>query len=207
MSNVLKINAGKAKPTVKVSSKTQVVEEVNTFETGRQRIEEAYNKGFEEGRKKARMEIEKDYSEKLFQKYEEIYHVLTAYEQKMEEYETAFELLVVNTAVEIARKIVRREVETESLINDNLKNAISKIIGANEVIIKLNPEDKDELNEFSKSLLNNSSFNKIKFEADERIEKGGCLVETEIGNVDARISSQLEEIRLKLEESINKKNQ
>ncbi len=207
MSNVLKINAGKAIPTVKVSSKTQVVEEVNNYDSAQQRIEEAYKKGFDEGRKKGRFEIEKDYSEKLFQKYEEIYHILTAYEQKMEEYETAFELLVVNTAVEIARKIVRHEVEKETLINENLKDAISKIIGANEVIIKLNPSDKDELNEYSRNLLNNSSFNKIKFESDERIEKGGCLVETEIGNVDARISSQLEELRLKLEESINKKNQ
>ena len=39
------------------------------------------------------------------------------------------------------------------------------------------------------------SFARIKFEPDERIDKGGCFVETEIGNVDARISTQLNELK------------
>jgi flagellar biosynthesis/type III secretory pathway protein FliH len=43
------------------------------------------------------------------------------------------------------------------------------------------------------------SFSKIKFEKDDRIELGGCFVESEIGNADGRISSQLNELKRKLE--------
>lgn len=205
MSNVLKVNAGKSKPQVKVISGEESVQEEREIESVQKRIEEAYKKGFNDGQQKLRRELEKDYSDKLYKKYEEVYNILSAYDQQMEEFEAEFEKLVINTAIEISKKIVQREIEKETLINENLKSAISKIIGANEVKIRLNPSDLEQLNEFSKNLLNNSSFNKIKFEPDDRIEMGGCLVETEIGNVDARISSQLEELRKKLEESIPKK--
>ncbi|MDH7604719.1 MAG: FliH/SctL family protein [Melioribacter sp.] len=205
MSNVLKVTAGKAKPIVKVLSGEESIQEEREAESIQKRIEDAYKKGFNDGQQKLRRDLEKEFSEKLYKKYEEVFNILSAYDQRMEEFETAFESLVINTAYEISKKILQREIEIATLINENLKAAISKIIGANEVKIRLNPDDLDKLNEYSKNLLNNSSFNKIKFEPDNRIEKGGCLVETEIGNVDARISSQLDELRKKLEESIPKK--
>ncbi len=43
----------------------------------------------------------------------------------------------------------------------------------------------------------------IKFEKDERIEQGGCFIESEIGNADGRISSQLNELKRKFETAIN----
>ena len=45
------------------------------------------------------------------------------------------------------------------------------------------------------------SFSKIKFESDERIETGGCFIETEIGNVDGRIVPQLKELKKQFEET------
>ncbi len=206
MSDILKVNIGRAKPLVKVISNEDSVVEEKEFETIQKRIEDAYKKGFNDGQQKLRRELEKDFTEKLYKKYEEVYNIISSYDQKMEEYEIVYEQLVIQTAYEIAKKIVQREIEIETLINENLRSAISKIIGANEVRIRLNPSDLEQLNEFSRNLLSKSSFNKIKFEPDNRIEKGGCLVETEIGNVDARISSQLEELRKKLEESIPKIN-
>jgi flagellar assembly protein FliH len=55
-------------------------------------------------------------------------------------------------------------------------------------------------------LIHGSSFNKIKIEPDACIEQGGCLIETEIGSVDARISTQLSEMQKQLEDSLIKKN-
>ncbi len=149
------------------------------------------------------MELDKEYTDKLYRKYEEVYHIIDDFDQKLKEYEQSFERLVVGTAVELARKIIQKEVKEQSIINEVVKEAISKVIGANEVRIKFHPEDMKELNNYSRNLISNTTFSKIKFEEDDRIEHGGCLVETEIGNVDARISTQLEELRRKLEESID----
>lgn len=202
MSNVLKM---KSAPRLNLKNSDILPDhdtEISSAEFVKQQIEEAYQKGLKEGQQKVKRELEKDYTDKLYKKYEEVYHIIEAYDQKMTDYEVSFEKLIVNTACIVSKKIVKREIEAQTVINENLRNSISKIIGANEVKIKLHPTDINELNEYSKNLINNSSFNKIKFEPDERIEKGGCLIETEIGNVDARISTQLEELRRKLEESI-----
>jgi len=206
MSNVLRLNTKKNKPSVKILGGAEVVEEVVETETIQDRLRDEYLRGFNEGQQKIKIDLEKDYSDKLYKKYQEVYHVLEAYEQKMEEYESAFENLVIKTSHALASKIVEREIELESIVNKSIKTAIAKIIGANEVRIRINPDDLELIDDYSKSLLNKSSFNKIKFEPDERIEKGGCLIETDIGNVDGRISTQLEELTLKLEESITKKN-
>jgi flagellar assembly protein FliH len=205
MSSFIRINAHQKKINVKVAGGPGFQEEVDDAQTLKKQFEEYYERGFKEGQAKIRRELEKDFTDKLVKKYQEFYNILGTYEHKMEEYEQAFEKLVIATAHEISKKILKRELEIESVINQNVRDAIAKIIGANEVKIKLNPADLDVLNEHTRSLINNSSFSKITFEPDERIEQGGCLIETEIGNVDARISTQLEELRNQLIDSIEKR--
>ena len=79
---------------------------------------------------------------------------------------------------------------------------MKKVLGANNVIIKLNEKDLANLNNESKNLLNDGSFSKIKFETDDSIEPGGCLIETDIGNVDGRIGAQLKELKKQLEQKV-----
>ena len=202
MSNILRLNAA---PKLNLKSASVIIEEERREEIVpvKKQIEDAYAKGIIDGQQKLKLELDKEYTDKLYRKYEEVYHIIDDFDQKLKEYEQSFERLVVGTAVELARKIIQKEVKEQSIINEVVKEAISKVIGANEVRIKFHPEDMKELNNYSRSLINSTTFSKIKFEEDDRIERGGCLVETEIGNVDARISTQLEELRRKLEESID----
>ncbi len=202
MSNILRLNAA---PKLNLKSASVIIEEERREEAVpiKKQIEDAYSKGIFDGQQKLKLELDKEYTDKLYRKYEEVYHIIDDFDQKLKEYEQSFERLVVGTAVELARKIIQKEVKEQSIINEVVKEAISKVIGANEVRIKFHPEDMRELNNYSRNLISSTTFSKIKFEEDDRIEHGGCLVETEIGNVDARISTQLEELRRKLEESID----
>ncbi len=202
MSNILRLNAA---PKLNLKSASIIIEEERREEAVpvKKQVEDAYAKGIVDGQQKLKLELDKEYTDKLYRKYEEVYHIIDDFDQKLKEYEQSFERLVVGTAVELARKIIQKEVKEQSIINEVVKEAISKVIGANEVRIKFHPEDMKELNNYSRNLISSTTFSKIKFEEDDRIERGGCLVETEIGNVDARISTQLEELRRKLEESID----
>lgn len=202
MSNTLRLNSAKK---LNVRASSVIIDELKQEDVIplKKQLEDAYAKGFSDGQQKLKIDLDKEYTDKLYRKYEEVYHIIEDIDEKFNEYEKSFERIVIGTAVELARKIIKREVTGETIINDVVKDAISKVIGANEVRIKFHPVDMKELNTFSRNLINSSSFSKVKFEEDERIERGGCLVETEIGNVDARISTQLEELRRKLEESID----
>jgi flagellar assembly protein FliH len=206
MSNVIKINPRSSKMNVKVAgigNSFGVEEEVDLL---KKQLEDHYAMGYKEAKDKTLRDLEKDFTDKLYHKYEEVFNILQSFDEKFIEYEKYFEELVIVTAYEIAKKVVQREIEEKTIIDENIKVAINKIIGANEVRLKLNPNDVDELTDYSKGLLNNSSFTKIKIEGDSKIERGGCLIETEIGNVDARISTQLMELKKQLENSLQKKS-
>jgi flagellar assembly protein FliH len=206
MSNVIKINSGSNRKSVKVAgigNSIGIEEEVDVL---KKQLEDYYALGYKEAQEKTQRDIEKDFTDKLYRKYEEVYNILQSFDEKFIEYEKYFEELVIETAYEIAKKVVQREIEDKTIIDNNIKVAINKIIGANEVRLRLNPKDVQELSDYSKGLINNSSFNKINIDADKNIEQGGCLIETEIGNVDARISTQLIELKKQLENSLQKKS-
>ncbi|KAF0151640.1 MAG: flagellar assembly protein FliH [Ignavibacteria bacterium] len=202
MSNVIKLTSRSNRPSLKVAGIGAVNTKEDEPDLLKKQLDDYYKTGFREGQEKARRDLEQDYSNKLIRKYQEVFNILQQYDENLLDLEKSFESLVIETAYEISKKIVQREIEDRTVINENVKAAINKIIGANEVRLKMNPADIEALSIDSKNMLNSSSFNKIKIEGDERIEKGGCLIETEIGNVDARISTQITELKRKLEESI-----
>jgi len=206
MSDVIKLNSRSSKTNVKVSGYGNVVETESESDLFKKQLEDYYSLGYREAQEKTRRDVEREYTDKLFRKYEEVHKILEQFDASFADYEKSFEKLVIETAFEVAKKVIQREVSSSTIINENVRFAINKIMGANEIRLKLNPADIEELNETTKNLIHSGSFNKIKIEPDARIELGGCLIETEIGNVDARISTQLNEMQRQLEDSLIKKN-
>jgi flagellar assembly protein FliH len=207
MSNVIKLNSAiSQKLSVRFKNELDDIKEDKELKQNQFQIqlEQQYEQGFKNGYENAKVDIEKLYSEKLIKKVEEFNKILGAIDEKIANYDEEFENLVVRLSFEIAQKIVRREIKQESPIENVLKDSLKKILGANSVIIKIHPEDFKVINdEYSKNLFFDESFSKIKFEQDDRIEQGGCAVETEIGNVDARVTSQLNELKKYFETSLN----
>jgi flagellar assembly protein FliH len=99
---------------------------------------------------------------------------------------------LVDLALQIARKIVRREVTIDREVALTLvKVSLEKMHQRSVAEIRLNPEDlayveanRDKL-EFRGSL---------EFIEDNSISIGGCLIHTDTGDIDARIESQFDEI-------------
>jgi flagellar assembly protein FliH len=165
-------------------------------------MERKYQKGFDEGYQKAKDDLENEYSEELLKKTEEFYQILADFELKLIDYEKSFDKIVINVSTKIAEKIIQREVENKTAIQNTLKEAVRKILGANEIIIKINPQDYNSITHDGTQKDLEKNFSKIRFEQDENIDIGGCLIESETGNVDARISTQLDEITKQLKNNI-----
>ncbi len=205
MSNVIKLSN---RPSVSIrSAKDLIIENEdfnrkNEIEINREQIlmKENYTKGFEEGYSKAKRELEKDYNNQLIKKTEEYYEILSNFEEKLIAYEKIFDEVIAKLSIKIAEKVIRSEVSNRNVIEEIIKEAAKKIIGANDVIIKLNPKDYGLITENGNDKLLNKSFSKIKFESTETIEIGGCIIESVIGNVDAQISTQINEIERRLKE-------
>jgi flagellar assembly protein FliH len=61
--------------------------------------------------------------------------------------------------------------------------------------VKLNPADLQFIQD-TKSQLSHflDDVDSIRFEAEDSIQSGGCLIETDMGDIDARIETQLQAI-------------
>jgi flagellar assembly protein FliH len=203
MSNIIKIHQVNSKK-LSVRFKTDIdeIQEKKEPKLNQMQIqlEQRYELGYRNGYDNAKSDIEKIYKEKLVKKVDEFNKILGSIDEKISGYDEEFQKLVIQLSFEIAQRIARREIQKESTIENVLKDALRKVLGANSVIIKIHPDDYKRINDANNSMsLFEESFAKIKFEQDDRIEKGGCIVETEIGNVDARIASQFNELRKSFE--------
>lgn len=162
-----------------------------------------YTKGFNDGQKAIKEKIEAEYNEKLLLKYSELTNLISDLNEKTQMLDSQFEEVVMKVSFLLAETILKKEISRESIIKEVLTEALKKVVGANEIIVRLNPVDYESIIEDGKSFQLKDSFSQIKFEKDDRIELGGCFIESEIGNADGRISSQLNELKRKFEAALN----
>ncbi len=210
MSDVIKLNIAKKNIKARVPGMRDTIPEFSEIneekELLKKKLEETYNRGYDEGYQAAYEELKTNYENEFLQKSEEYYNILSSFEKELNNYSNAFNEIVISVSRKIAEKILQREINNFSPIENVLKLSLSKVIGANEVIIKLHSSDYRYLDTDKSKAEYEQNFSKIKFEKDSSIPQGGCLIETAVGNVDGRISTQLNEIIKQLENEILEEN-
>ncbi|MDI6703073.1 MAG: FliH/SctL family protein [bacterium] len=158
----------------------------------RQAEEEGRKKGEEEGFRQGRQTVQK-----LLNKLEDI---ITEAKVKRNEIIRSSEADIMCLAILIAEKIIGSEISTNrEVVLNNVKKALKKITGKEEIVIRVNIDDLELVKGHKSEFLNQvRTLRKIDFEEDPSIERGGCRILTDFGSVDARLSTQLDEIRKSL---------
>ncbi len=152
----------------------------------------AYESGFREGEKSG-LEIAGKKVEALMSRYAETIEELGRLKPMLYE---QVEREVVKLALQVARKIVHREVTVDQeIIQTLVRVALSHVAVKSAVTVHLNPADYTFMLEHRKiSPEQEDGHHTIVLLADKSIERGGCLVETECGDVDARIEAEFREV-------------
>jgi flagellar assembly protein FliH len=108
----------------------------------------------------------------------------------------------IELAFMLARKIIGLELEAKpELVGTIARMAIEQVLDCDRIELKVNNEDLGYLKSVQQdleSLLSGQA--KLELRADKSLERGSCMIETERGLLDARISTQLDALR----ESLNK---
>lgn len=109
---------------------------------------------------------------------------------------------ILQISVDIARKIIKKEVESDPQILINTIIDILKTVSKNEpkIVIRVKPQAV----QFIKDTIPNITYqygidSKINIVADPSVEEGGCIFQTNNGIVDASVETQLEIIKKTLE--------
>jgi flagellar assembly protein FliH len=99
----------------------------------------------------------------------------------------------------LARKIIGREIEREPFIEALVKRALQKLSNRERVVVRVHRNDYMRIREIKEELLRKiDGLGYLEVQEDPRVEEGGCIVETVFGNIDARIETQLANLREEL---------
>ncbi|MFH1653837.1 MAG: FliH/SctL family protein [Pseudomonadota bacterium] len=156
--------------------------EAEKIKTG---IESAREKAKKEGFESGREEGLQVFTEKVIQLERER-------EAFFEEAQDEVMKLVMSIAEKIIGKLV---LQHEGIIEVVVRQALERAIG-DRITVRLNPDDYKEITDkgvgFGDII---DRTRRLTFREDESIERGGCVVETEVGTIDARLETQLKAIR------------
>lgn len=164
-------------------------------ERDRQR-NDAYQEGFDQGHKEG---YEKGVAE-VDRLVERMHKILEAVMQRRDEILQDTESQIVELVILMARKVIKILSENQkNVIMANTLAALKKVRTRGEVTLRVNLEDvkltTEHVDEFIQHVENVQGITVLE---DSSVEKGGCIVETDFGSIDARISSQLTELENKI---------
>lgn len=151
---------------------------------------QAYAEGFAQGEHDAKALAEQRIAP-LMTTLENMLTELTRTRKKLQD---QIENEVVDLALQIGRKIVGQALQTNrDVVADIVHEALKHVEDPEKICIRLNPADVQHLRSAS-GLENLGVADRIRLEEDSSIDVGGCLVQTEYGEIDARIEEQFRTI-------------
>jgi len=113
------------------------------------------------------------------------------------------EHILLRFCVELTKKVISCELETnKEIITATIKRALSMIADKENILIRVAPGDMETANT-NKSFLSSVTerLENVRIEEDARIKKGGCIIESNSGMVDARLGVQLDEVEALVEKA------
>ncbi len=151
---------------------------------------EAFQKGFQQGETAGRKTAVKE-MEATMQKYADSIQEISRVRSSLC---AQTEKEVVQLAMEIAKKVVNREIQVDrNIIQTLVRVALSRVTEKKSVTVRLNPVDYKFLMEQSHGKAGDEGCD-VSLQSDNSIEQGGCLVETCCGDIDARIGEKFREV-------------
>ncbi len=102
------------------------------------------------------------------------------------------EPVAVELALQIAAKVLAGALEARpELVLDVVRGALRRLTEPLPATLLVNPDDADLVRD-SLAELNTEHGAELKVRAERRVERGGCVVSTKAGEIDAQVSAQLE---------------
>lgn len=169
-------------------------------EESRAGLEAARKEAEEQGRAAGREEGFADGKAEVERLIQRTQIMLERAQDKRGEILTETEQEIVDLVLLIARKVVKVISENQrTVILQNVVQALRKVKTRADVTIRVNLADLKLTTEHIKDFIQRvEEVKSIQVVEDSSVDSGGCIIETDFGEIDARISSQLAELEAKI---------
>lgn len=158
----------------------------------------AHQDGYKEGHEQGFIEGQNEVNRLV----ERVHKIVESVMVRREEILCETEQQIVELVLLMTRKVVKIISENQkTVVLSNVLAALKKIRTRGNITLRVNTEDLKlttaHVDEFIKRIENVNGISVIE---DSSVDRGGCIVETDFGAIDARISSQLAELESKIME-------
>jgi len=155
-----------------------------------------FKEGHEDGWKEGRAEAER--------LIERLHKILDAAIGKRQEIIDQTETQLIDLVLLITRKVIKVISENQrNVVINNIVQALNKLKSREDIAIRVNLADLDlateHVKDFMRMVENAKSISVLE---DSSVDRGGAVIETDFGQIDARIFSQLKEIEDKILELV-----
>ena len=166
-----------------------------------QKTNDAYARGFFDGKTAGEAVAKQEFEHQLNELRARSDTMVHSIQTQHHELRTSVEETIVKLAIEIASRIVKREIEQSSIVIEQAIDAMKRVLGVEKIKLKIHPDDESLVRTHRSDIQHAAdSVKEMVIETDEKIQRGGCIVESELGNVDAKIGTQFKQIENAFEE-------
>ena len=138
--------------------------------------------------------LEREYIEKL----EKIDKIVKNFEENLNREIDKMVQLILPTLKVLFRKILEKAID-EEIVERKIRSVLGKIASMKRVTVRINPDDVTKISEDLKEYFER---NGIEMKLDPNVEKGGIVVETELGIIDKTFGFQWKLVEDIIEEVI-----
>lgn len=160
----------------------------------------AYSRGIDEGRRLAEAKFQESLAKIRQEEDERIALIMAGISGQLHELQKTIESDAYRFALAVAERIVKHEVAVQDdIVIAQIREAIQRIVGVESIKLRVHPTDESVVQAHRNAFLSSlGNVRELIIEADEGVERGGCIIESASGNIDARISTQLRQIEAAL---------
>jgi flagellar assembly protein FliH len=152
---------------------------------------EGLKSGLELGRTQAFEQARADFAVQHASLAAALAEALARFEAQRRSLLSQMERDVVALAGAIADRVIKRAVDVDpACVADNVREALQLIASRNRLEIRLHPQDLEQARRFAEDLWPAQQFQAVGFVPDETVGRGGVLLRTAGGQVDATIETQ-----------------
>jgi len=166
----------------------------------RSTLDDEKKEALEQGREAGRQEGYADGKVEVTRLIERTQTVLERAQDKRGDILAETEQEVINLVLLMTRKVVKIIADNQrEVIISNVEQALRKVRDRGNILIHVNLADLQLTTEHTKEFIQMlEGVKSIQVVEDSSVDPGGCVIETDFGEIDARIASQLAELEAKI---------
>ena len=163
-------------------------------------IEAGTPEGYELAKLEIRQELDAAFQQRVEELNSDLQLLIDSIATQRKELWEKTELDVVAFVMEMAKRVVKVEVQQNpKVVGEMIRHALRRVADKENIRIRVCPDELEGVRADRKDLLLVlDGARNLEIVDDRRIGRGGCVVETNAGTIDARIDTQFEQIADKI---------